>query len=107
MPRDRPRRRTIEQENAAWTTLQGLAGPGRRLDPDTEGRLYQALNEARATNAALRALPNRLSAILTQTGLGLDFPQINPRNAPLLIKAGPGICDPIPSAAPPAYGRLP
>jgi len=99
-------RRRIEQEDAAWTTLQAVSGPGRRLDPETEGRLFEALGEARAANRAIRGLPDRLSAILRQTGLGDDFPQINPRNAPL-GKPDTDICDPIRAAPPPIYGRLP
>ncbi len=100
-------RRRLELDDAAWTTLQTVSGPGRRLDPETEGRLSQALVEARAANRAIRALPGRLSEILQQTGLGDDFPQVNPRNAPLPSKSWSDICDPIRAAPPPIYGRLP
>ena len=99
--------RRIYQDDAAWTTLQGLSGPGRRLDAATEGRLYEALNEARFANRALKGLPDRLDAILRQTGLGTDFPQINSRNAPLKPEPPVNLCDKIHGAPPPVYGRLP
>ncbi len=100
-------RRRLELDDTAWTTLQTVSGPGRRLDPETEGRLYQALGEARSANRAIRALPGRLSEILQQTGLGDDFPQVDPRNAPLPSKSWSDICDPIRAEPPPIYGRLP
>jgi hypothetical protein len=98
---------TRDGEIAAWNRLESLAGPGRRLDPVTEGQAYEALTRARDANQTTRRLRIAIKSILRQTGLGEDFPQINTRNAPLGVLQTGELCRPIMGAPPPIYGRLP
>ena len=39
-----------KEENAAWTDLNAMAGPGRRMDPVLDQALHAALGRARAAN---------------------------------------------------------
>jgi hypothetical protein len=84
----------------AWDELSMLAGPGRRLDPDSEGRLYAALARARRSNAKTRILAAGARQLLAET-LGADYP----RSAGLKpVVFGRPTCEAAAGAIPPTYG---
>jgi hypothetical protein len=107
----------------AWTDLNAISGPGRRLDPASEADLRRALGRARAlarSRASIASLmlerveteplpftPQdiELIAILRHEALNSDKPGPSPAAAKLL-RGGFRICLPI-GPAPAHYGQVP
>ena len=85
---------TNRAEVAAWTTLQTMVGPGRTVDAGSVSRLIEALEIARIGNRAVKYEKRAVQRVLVNGGLGRDFPQLDPRNPPVLT-SGHTICDPI------------
>lgn len=82
----------------AWDVLSMLAGPGRRLDPESEGRLYAALAQARRSNSQTRRRAAGARQLLAET-LGADYP----RSAGAKPVVTGNTCDRISGAIPPTY----
>ena len=80
-----------------------MSGPGRPIDAQTIDRFAQALVEARRMNGNYERAQKSIRAILKQSGLGTDFPQIDPKNPP--VGGGPpAVCQPISAEIPSTYG---
>jgi hypothetical protein len=89
--------------NRAWVTLMSMSGPGRTVDAQTIDWFAQALVEARRMNRNYGLAQKGIQAILKQSGLGEDFPQIDPENLP--VGGGPPpVCQPISAEIPSTYG---
>lgn len=82
-------------EEQAWLMLKTMTGPGRSIDPASISRLVEALEVARAENYALKFEKDAISRVLVKGGLGSDFPQLDPRNPPVLGKGISQICEAI------------
>lgn len=50
---------------------------------------------ARAENYALKFEKDAILRVLDKGGLGIDFPQLDPRNPPVIGKGTSQICEPI------------
>jgi hypothetical protein len=83
----------------AWDVLAMLVGPGRRLDPDSEGRLYAALAQARRSNALTRSRAAGARQLLAET-LGADYP----RSAGLKPVVTGQPCEAVSGTVPLTYG---
>lgn len=90
----------------AWTTLRSMSGPGRPVDAATIDRLANALEVARESNRSLQRVHGFIELILKQSSLGLDFPQIDPKNPPVGLDGVPPVCQPIGKEIPATYGKL-
>ena len=88
----------------AWRTLNEIVGPGRPVDAVTLDQLVRALIVARQINHYGRRYKTSINKIMTQSGLGADFAQIDPRNPPVGRPHNPPICQPIGAVVPSAYG---
>ena len=90
-------------DSQSWQTLAMMVGPGRPLDPVTEGALYAALSDARYTNARLGNSLAWFDGVLTRAGLPKDYAQlarIRAFTAPARV-----ICRPIGTTIPITYGQ--
>lgn len=92
------------KEADAWAALQTMVGPGRAIDASERSRLLTALIVARKINKTYALSAGTIRQILSQSGLGTDFPQIDPRNPPVLNIDRQLICQPIGTRIPMAYG---
>ncbi len=62
-----------DQEIQAWSDINTMAGPGRRLDPAAEDRLRSAISTARSLNRALGFGAARMVETASAPALGLSF----------------------------------
>jgi hypothetical protein len=94
-------RAQAEEEREAWVALSTLVGPGRQIDSAALDNLIRAAVRARRSNAAYSRLKLRLTGVLARSGLGNDFPQIDPHNPPIRTTASAATtCQPIAANAP-------
>ena len=75
--------------------LKTMVGPGRPIDPASISRLVEALEVARAKNFELKFLKETIFRVLVKGGLGSDFPEVDPRNPPIIGKGKQLICEAI------------
>lgn len=87
----------------AWTTLQGMSGPGRSLDPVTEGALYDALSRARRANDFVRLSAPFTRNILANT-LGVDYPRFADDRRPITAGVASACSAAVSDYRPPTYG---
>lgn len=86
---------TNKAETAAWQTLRTMVGPGRPIDAASISRLIEALEVARSANEVVTFEKAAIQQLLVKGGLGSDFPQLDPKNPPVLVKGKRHICEPI------------
>lgn len=91
-------------DSSAWLSLQTMVGPGRAIDAGTVDRLIQAVVTARRVNASYANSELSIQRILQQSRLGPDFPQLDPKNPPVIGTGRDVICKPIRTLVPAAYG---
>lgn len=97
-------RQLAAEEREAWLALSTLVGPGRPVDAATLDFLIRAAVRARRMNMGYSRLKVRLTAVLDRSGLGKNFPQIDPRNPPIRTGASAAsTCRPIAPAVPPVF----
>ncbi len=90
---------------AAWRALSSMVGPGRSVDPATVQHLAEALVVARQLNHIDGFYAQQIRTIMTQSGLGADFGEVDPKNPPVLGGAAlHAMCEPIGQQVPPGYG---
>ena len=88
-------RESSREEEQAWLMLKTMVGPGRPIDPASISRLVEALEVARAKNFELKFLKETIFRVLVKGGLGSDFPEVDPRNPPIIGKGKQLICEAI------------
>ena len=92
-----------DSEDEAWRKLAMFVGPGRPLDAQTEGTLYEALGTARQRNRLMRNSHVWLGEQLARGDLPKNYAAADPKLAP-----GRGfstaICDPV-GPPPTRYGQ--
>jgi hypothetical protein len=99
----------IQPEIEAWTDLNAMVGPGRRLDPAAEDRLRTALGRARYYNRTISVLGMRIVQMIKRQDITFspdDLARINKARSLPPTADVEGICLPI-GAAPAAYGQAP
>jgi len=96
-------RANVADDSAAWRSLAMMVGPGRALDPATEGALYEALGNARYTNARLGTSLEWFSDSLKTAGIPSEF--ASPDAAGAFRAPARSICKPIEAEIPLTYGQ--
>jgi hypothetical protein len=95
---------TSRDENLAWRTMASIVGPGRTIDASTAQQLIGAMVVIRRANRSYPAVKQYILGIETQSGLGRDFAQLDPKNRPMAMSLKDSICEPIGAEAPAGYG---
>lgn len=97
-----------ERELRAWTDLNAMVGPGRRLDPVSENALRQALSQARYLNREVALIGERIADAVDDEHLPFSADDLKTiaesRHKPLRDFA---ICRPIGASPPSSYGQAP
>jgi hypothetical protein len=95
---------SVQREEAVWTTLYGLAGPGRRFDAAEAATYRQAIGEARYLDRVVGGDAVRARQIVQAWGLTYDQRKFH-RYADWSIASLP-VCKPLENP-PPHYGAAP
>jgi hypothetical protein len=92
-------------ESKVWTTLYGLAGPGRAFDAAEAGKYRDAISEARFLVRRFDAMGVRTHQLLDVYHIGINaerYQKIMARQA-----INPRICNPVVGPPPAHYGAAP
>ena len=95
-------REISDRDAAAWESIRTMVGPGRPITPEITEKWIAALVLIRSDDAKFGRYRQALVRLLDHSGLGRDFPEIDPLNPPVFsgnVEAG---CPPF-GPAPTSY----
>jgi hypothetical protein len=88
----------------AWTTLAGLAGPGRRFDAGEANFYFQAITRARLVARFMAGVGVRAQQLATAYGLPIDAKEFRSYAD---LAPTPELCAPVSRVGAPNYGQAP
>jgi hypothetical protein len=95
------------REVDVWTTLYGLAGPGRRFTPNEAAIYRQAIAEARTLDISIAATALRARQVSDAGRLNFDHEFYKQYHDGAVKVVRSSLCGPVPATTPSHYGASP